>query len=226
MSIEEYFKDWTKVIDKNTLFPIIKKLESINPNILCPSLNNIFKAFELCSYRECIIVFMGQDPYPQKNKATGILFGNNKNTEDINLSPSLKIIKDASINLDIPHYSCTFDPSLENWAKQGILMLNSVLTTEVNKIGIHSTLWRPFIAKLLKNLSINNTGLIYVLFGTQAQTFEPYINKHFNFILKERHPAYYARTNIRMSNKIFKNVNDLVLKLYNKEIKWYNSFIN
>ena len=101
-------------------------------------------------------------PYPQKGVATGILFGNKKEVLEEDLSPSLKIIKEAVINFEIPHNNIIFDQTLENWAKQGILMINSALTVEMNKIGSHVMLWRPFISKLLKNLSESSCSIVSV----------------------------------------------------------------
>ena len=115
-------------------------------------------------------------PFPQKGVATGILFGNSKETPEDKLSPSLKVIKESVINFEIPHNLITFDNSLESWAKQGILMINSALTTEVGKVGVHILNWRPFMISLLKRMSMLKPGTIYVLFGSQAKILEPYFN--------------------------------------------------
>lgn len=221
MSIEEYFGDWMKVLNKQEILRIMDKLKTINPNSLCPSMKNIFKAFELCNYYECKAVFIGQDPYPQMGVSTGILFGNNTDTKENNLSPSLKIIKEAAINFEFPHYGIIFDNTLESWAKQGILMINSALTCEVNKVGSHVMLWRPFITKFLKLMSINTTGIIYVLFGKQAQTLTPYINKRSNHIIEVEHPAYFARTNTKMPKDLFYKINKLNKSINNVSFKWY-----
>lgn len=219
MTFEEYFGDWIKVIDKIELNKVISKLKGMNN--YTPSMSNVFKAFELCRYNDMKVVFLGYDPYPQKGVATGILFGNKINVNE--LSPSLNIVKEACINYEIPHNNIIFDQTLESWAKQGILMLNSALTVEINKIGSHTMLWRPFISKLIKSISSINTGIIYVLFGEQARTFKPYIGKN-NIILEEKHPAYYARTNQRMPSFIFNEVSKLTKEKYNKPIKWFEEY--
>lgn len=162
-------------------------------------------------------------PYPQKGVATGILFGNRKEVSEDNLSPSLKIVKEAVINFEIPHNSIIFDNTLESWAKQGILMINSALTCEMNRIGSHVMLWRPFISKLLKNLSDKEPGIIYVLFGSQAQTFTPYINKN-SIVIKTEHPAWYARNNKRMSSQLFLDINKVLKGKYGKSIEWYQEY--
>lgn len=216
--MEEYFGDWMKVIDKQELIKVINKLNQMTN--YTPPMKNIFRAFELCKYNDLKILFIGQDPFPQKGVATGILFGNKLETNEEHLSPSLKIVKEAAINFEIPHNSIIFDQTLESWAKQGILMINSALTVEIGKVGSHTMLWRGFISKLIKKLSEYDTGIIYVLFGEQAKTFKPYIGKN-NIILEEKHPAYYARTNSRMPSTIFYEINKLLKSKYNCQINWY-----
>ena len=222
MKIDDYFGRWMRVIDRNQLIPILNRLNAEYKRApICPSQKNVFKAFKLCPYDKLKVVMLDQDPFPQKGVATGILFGNNKEFIEENLSPSLQIIKEAVINFEIPHNHITFDNSLESWAKQGILMINSALTVEMNRIGSHVMLWRPFIADLLKRLSDNETGIIYVLFGRQAQSFKPYINKNFNTILEENHPAYYARIGTKMPSTLFNKIDELLIGKYGETIEWY-----
>ena len=221
MTIDEYFGDWMKVLDRNETVKIMNWLKTTDSYTLCPSIKNVFKAFKLCSYNECKVIFIGQDPFPQKGVAQGILFGNSSNTPEDKLSPSLKVVKESVINFDIPHNLITFDPTLENWAKQGILMLNSALTTEVGKVGIHTLKWRPFIGSFLKNMSEKNTGIIYVFFGSQAKSLNTYINNNNNYKLFIEHPAYYARLNKRMPSDIWYTVQKLVYNIYGTSIEWY-----
>ena len=221
MTIDEYFGDWMKVLDRKETVKIMNWLKTTDSSTLCPSIKNVFKAFKLCSYNECKVIFIGQDPFPQKGVAQGILFGNSSNTPEDKLSPSLKVVKESVINFDIPHNLITFDPTLESWAKQGILMLNSALTTEVGKVGIHTLKWRPFIGSFLKNMSEKNPGIIYVFFGSQAKSLNTYINNNNNYKLFIEHPAYYARLNKRMPSDIWYTVQKLVYNIYGTSIKWY-----
>lgn len=221
MTIDEYFGDWMKVLDRKETVKIMNWLKTTDSSTLCPSIKNVFKAFKLCSYNECKVIFIGQDPFPQKGVAQGILFGNSSNTPEDKLSPSLKVIKESVINFDIPHNLITFDPTLESWAKQGILMLNSALTTEVGKVGIHTLKWRPFIGSFLKNMSEKNLGIIYVFFGSQAKSLNTYINNNNNYKLFIEHPAYYARLNKRMPSDIWYTVQKLVYNIYGTSIEWY-----
>lgn len=222
MTIDEYFGDWMKVLDRAETMKIMGWLKSVNPNILCPALPDIFRAFKLCSYNRCRVIFIGQDPYPQKGVATGILFGNSKDTPEDKLSPSLDVIKEAAINFEIPHNLLTFDNSLESWARQGILMINSALTCEVNRIGSHTNIWRPFVSKLVRNLSDKRTGLIYILFGKDAQSLKPYINAKYNDIIEIQHPAYFARTKQKMPYSVFKQMNDILYGRYGEKITLFN----
>ena len=220
MTIDEYFGDWMKVLDRNETMKIMGWLRSINQSTLCPSIKDVFKAFKLCPYNNCRVVFIGQDPYPQRGAAQGVLFGNSSDTPENKLSPSLQVIKESVINFEIPHNFITFDPTLESWAKQGILMINSALTTEVGKIGVHMMKWRPFMIAFLKQMSMINPGIIYVLFGSQAQILEPYISKN-NYVLKIEHPAYFARTNKKMPYHIWKDINKILYDLYGERIEWF-----
>ena len=225
MTLDEYFGDWMKVIDRIELNNIIFKIgQEYRRKPICPTQSDVFKAFRLCPLKDLKIVMLFQDPYPQKGVATGIALANNSKILESNLSSSLKIIKEAVINFEVPHYCITFDQTLESWAKQGILMLNSALTVEMNRVGSHVMLWRPFISKLLNNLSNYDTGIVYVLFGKQAQTFKPYINNKFNYIIKIEHPAYFARNGTKMPHDLFININNIVKGIYGVPIKWYEEY--
>lgn len=226
MTIEEYFGDWMRVIDKPEAMKIMGWLKTVNPNTLCPALPNVFRAFKLCSLKDCRVVMIGMDPYSDKfmgkPRATGILFGNNKDVPEDKLLPSLQVVKESAINFEIPHNIITFDQTLESWAKQGILMINSALTCELNKVGSHVNQWRPFVSKLLKNLSERETGIVYILFGRQAQTLKPYINERYNDIIEIEHPAYFARSNKIMPYSVFRQMNDILYGRYGERITLFN----
>ena len=225
MTLDEYFGDWMKVIDRAELSNVMAKVgQEYRRKPLCPAQSDVFRVFELCPLNDLKVVMLGQDPYPQKGVATGVLFGNRKEVDEDNLSPSLNVVKEAAINFEVPHYCITFDNSLESWSKQGILMINSALTVEMNRIGSHVMLWRPFIAKLLKNLSEYNTAIVYVLFGRQAQTFKPYINDRFNHIIEIEHPAYFARSGTKMPHQLFVDISNKVKEIYGVPIKWYEEY--
>ena len=107
MTANEYFGDWIDVIDKEELRKVVTWVNKANSADLCPSPKNIFRAFRACSFKDCKVVFLGQDPY----------------------------LKEAAINYEIPHNLIEFDNTLESWAEQGILMINTALTCEVGRLG-------------------------------------------------------------------------------------------
>ena len=223
MTIQEYFGDWSKVVDLQEADRIIKKLSASNRTI-CPQLKDIFKAFTLCPLNNIRAVLIGQDPYPQRGVATGIAFANSSDTPDIQLSPSLEVLKESVINYTIPHRTTIFDPSLEKWETQGVLLLNSALSCELGRVGSHTLLWRPFIKSLLTNLSKYHTGIVYVLMGTVAQSFEPYINKQFNHVVHIRHPSWYARQKQKMPSDIWQEINSILIGQNGYGIEWFKEY--
>lgn len=220
MKASEYFGDWMDVIDTVELRRILSWVSTIDKTTLCPSSPNIFKAFRACPLKDCKVVFLGQDPYPQQGVATGILFGNSEDTPEHRLSPSLQVVKEAAINYEIPHNRIDFDNTLESWAKQGILMINTAFTCEVGRVGSHYDIWRPFTAKLIHNLSTRDGGIIYVLFGNQASSFKKYIVNSPK-IIEVYHPAYFARQNKKMPYSVFTELNQELYRLYGYKIDFY-----
>ena len=209
MTTSEYFGGWMKVLPINELFMVVNLVNrNYSHGSYTPEYKDIFRAFELCPFEKCRVVMLGQDPYPQKGVATGILFGNRKETKVV--SPSLRVVME-SVNPE----GNDFDITLESWAKQGILMINSSLTCEINKVGSNFLLWKPFISKFLVNLSAERDDIVYVMFGRQAESFISYLSQ--GVILSEKHPAYYARYNTRMPSRIFDEVNKHVI---GEKIQW------
>ena len=223
MTIQEYFGDWSKVVDLQEADRIIKKLSASNHSI-CPQLKDIFKCFRLCSLNNLRVVIIGQDPYPQKGVATGLAFANSPDTPEDSYSPSLEILRESVINYTIPHRRVTFAPDLEKWEAQGVLLLNSALSCELGRVGSHTLLWRPFIKSLLTNLSKYHTGLVYLLMGTQAQSLEPYINKQFNHVIHIRHPSWYAHQRQRMPSDIWQEINTILIDQNGYGIEWFTEY--
>ena len=183
---------WGDIVKKEVLEEALNRVNETG-SLYCPQYADILKAFSLVSPDEVNVVLCGQDPFPQKGIATGILFANKENTPEDKLSPSLKVIKNSFLKyLHVSEKDITFDPSLTYIAKQGVLMINSALTVEMNNPGSHALIWRPFTSKLFRNLSNMNNRIIFVLFGTQAGTFTPYINCR-NPRIEVPHPAFFIR---------------------------------
>lgn len=211
MTAEEYFGDWLEVIDREELAKMTAWIKTQNPSTLCPAPRNIFRAFRMCSLENCKVVMVGQDPYPQKGVATGVLFGNDKDTPKV--SPSLEVIRKAAMNGE----TGIFDITMESWARQGVLMINSALTCEVDNVGSHYDMWKPFVYKLIKNISKKKPDVIFVLFGSQAQILKKVIVGQ-QPILEAKHPAYFARFGRPMPPDVFIEMNEILgenkIKLY------------
>lgn len=217
-----FLDKWKNIIDEKEAYNILPQLVwTYSIAEVYPNKQDVFKAFRIIEPSECRVVFIGQDPYPQRRKATGIVFANKRDTPEEDYSPSLKVIKNSIKSLEKPNLVYNFDPTLESWAKQGILMLNASLTVEANKVGSHVMMWRKFMTKLVSNLSKYNKDIIFVLFGSLAQTFIPYIHSD-NYIV-EKHPAYYARTNTLMSSDVFTEINKRLKEKGTNEIEWCQS---
>lgn len=222
MSFNEYFREWAQFIPVDELKKILPTLSSLyDKETVFPSYNNIFRAFALCPFPRLTTVFLAQDPYPQPSRATGLAFANPPSTPHDELSPSLKILKNACINPTIPHKSIIFDPSLESWASQGILLLNSSLTVKENAIGSHIGLWKGFISRFLASLSDHTLNVSFVLFGSQAQSFLPFINSTRNLVLQEHHPSFYARTSTSMPFSLFPLLSQLSFNNFGRQIQWF-----
>lgn len=226
MTAEEYFGNWNAVVPVSHAEGITKALnKTIKP--FCPVLKDVFKAFKVCPYDNLKVVVIGQDCYPdirdRKPVATGIAFANRIETPESEYSPSLRVLMESFIDFSVPHSFITFDPSLEEISRQGVLLINTALTCEVGKPGSHMLLWRPFIKQLLHNLSRHKTGIVYVLLGSEAQSLKDCIDNRYNYILCDKHPAYYARKNMSMPSGIWKTVNDIIKSINGKEeqIKWF-----
>lgn len=220
MTLEEYFGEWMKVIDKEELLKVTKNVNILYKTKKCsPQYKDIFKAFHVTPYNNLHTIMVFQDPYPN-NMATGIAIGNRNDV--INLSPSLEVLKEAAIDYTVPHYGLQFDNTLESWSKQGILMLNTALTVEYGNPGSHSVLWRNFMIKLIKNLNTYNPGLIWVLWGTSAKSFRNYITS--GNIVEEYHPAYHARNNSKISRTFFRELKRDIKHQFDVDIEWFHEY--
>jgi len=214
----EYFKDWYPYIDLDSLKIIFSYLQKQE---YYPEASKVFRAFKITNKNNTKIIFLGQDPYPQKNMATGLAFANPSYIPEDNLSPSLQILKEAAINYTIPHSTIQFDQTLETWATQGILLLNSSLTVKPYTPGSHSLYWRSFISHFLEKFSKSNPGIIYVLFGKTAQSFKTFINNAY-IVYEVEHPAALARQHKKLPSQLFYDIASSIKTLYNEELKWFH----
>ena len=182
-----------------------------------PQLKLVFKAFEECPLKDLKVVVIGQDPYPQPYTASGIAF-----SCDVTGKPekSLKYIFKA-IEDTVYKDGYLWDPDLTRWSNQGILLINTALTTEMNKTGTHYELWKPFLTFLLDYLTIHNPGLVYAFLGKKAQDWAESIPDN-NYKVFASHPASAAYKELEMwdCSDIFNEITKLVHKQFNEKIVW------
>lgn len=217
-SAQTYFSNWLKVIEEDELERLIPVLRKTYSNRICyPNYKSIFKVFNITPYEKLKCVFLIQNPYPNK-LATGIALGIPEGSEK--LTPELALIKDAVIDYTNPN--CTnqlFDYTLESWCKQGILLLNTSLTVETGKPGSHNNIWLRFMIKLIKNISLKNNGLVWVIIGNDIKYFKKYI---YNGIIFERPSLnYYIKNNLSLDPELFIDIKNTIKSHYNEDIKFY-----
>jgi len=153
-----------------------------------PSAKNIFNAFDLCPFDKVKVVIVGQDPYHGVGQANGLSFSVN---DGVTLPPSLKnIYQEIHKDLGITPSS---SGDLSRWAKQGVLMLNSVLTVAASKPASHASKgWEQFTDAVIQSLNKNRIHIVYLLWGRYAQTKGLAINKEQNLVLTSGHPSPFS----------------------------------
>jgi uracil-DNA glycosylase len=154
-----------------------------------PPGKQIFAAFNLTHFKKVKVVIIGQDPYHGPGQANGLCFSV---SPGITPPPSLKnIFKELHSDLGIP---VPYSGNLEPWAKQGVLLLNATLTVRANTPGSHQKKgWETFTDAVIKKISDNKKGIVFLLWGNFAQTKESLIDTNKHFILKAAHPSPLAR---------------------------------
>jgi uracil-DNA glycosylase len=182
-----------------------------------PPLKHVFRAFEECPYNKLQVVIIGQDPYPTLDVADGIAFSCSNTNK---LQPSLKFILQEVDRTVYHNHVISEELDLKRWSNQGILMLNTALTVEVNKIGSHYDIWKPFTAYLLDWLNNYNPGLIYVYMGKKAEEWSDLTtNTEYKFFVK--HPASAAYNGSKWdSDDIFNKISSIVTNTTGNIITW------
>ena len=181
-----------------------------------PHPKNIFKAFELTPVNDVKVVILGQDPYHGANQAHGLAFSVQ---EDIKIPPSLNnIYKELYDDLNIP---IKRSGNLEYWAKQGVLLLNSVLTVESGKANSHKNIgWEKFTESVISLISKKKEILVFLLWGNYAHKKEDFIESNNHLILKSVHPSPLSAYNGFFGSKHFSKANNFLKKNNIKEIVW------
>ena len=212
--------DWNDILEKEfskkyfkNLISFIRKEEE--KHTVYPSRNKRFEALNLTSFNNLKIVIIGQDPYHGKNQANGIAFSVNNNIEN---PPSLKnIIKELSNDLSISVEKI----DLKKWAKQGVLLLNTILSVRENKPASHAKQgWEEFTDKIIEKIVLQKEAVIFVAWGNKAiKKLKPFnLSKH--YLLTAPHPSPLSSYRGFFGCRHFSKTNKILKKLNQKTIEW------
>lgn len=177
----------------------------------------LFNAFNTCSFNDCKVVILGQDPYHGPGQANGLSFSVN---DGLPKPPSLlNIFKE--IRDDIGH-PIPVSGNLERWAKQGVLLLNATLTVRNGQAGSHQKKgWEHFTDAVIRCLSDKKEGVVFLLWGRFAQEKGRIIDESRHYVLKSVHPSPLAAKNGGwFGNKHFSKTNDFLISKGLKPIDW------
>lgn len=182
--------DWLAELSGEFKKPYYKKLyttvkEEYSARVIFPSSEDIFNAFHLTPLKDVKAVILGQDPYHNVGQAHGLCFSVKP---DIEIPPSLvNIYKELQDDLGcyIPNNGC-----LTKWAKQGVLMLNTVLTVRAHQANSHRGIgWEEFTDAVIRILNEQNRPIVYLLWGSPAQKKKAMLNNSKHLILEAPHPS-------------------------------------
>lgn len=213
--------DWQQQLKKELEAPYFKQLETFidteyQTHTIYPEKDRLFEALNLTPFSETQVVILGQDPYHGPNQAHGLSFsvlpGNTP-------PPSLKnIYKELQEDLGIIPPSHGY---LEPWAKQGVLMLNTILTVRQGDPFSHKGKgWEVFTDKIIEQLNEKDTPVIYLLWGKPAQKKETLIDTNKHIVLKAPHPSPLAAYRGFFGSKPFSTINQLLIEHGKTAIDW------
>ncbi len=181
-----------------------------------PPGSQIFNAFNHCPVDQARVVIIGQDPYHGHGQANGLCFSVK---EGIPMPPSLvNIFKEIKGDLgkDIPPHG-----SLERWAKQGVLLLNATLTVRASSPGSHQKKgWEEFTDAVIKKISEQKSGLVFILWGAYAQKKGEVIDESKHFVIKSPHPSPFSANRGFFGSKPFSKTNEYLNQSGKQEINW------
>ena len=154
-------------------------------SIVYPPASRIFAAFNACPFDRTKVVILGQDPYHGAGQANGLCFSVGPGTQ---MPPSLiNIFKEVSADTGAPYPD---DGDLTRWANQGVLLLNATLTVEAGRAGSHQGRgWEEFTDEVIRRLSADRTGLVFILWGSYAIRKSALIDPTKHLILTSVHPS-------------------------------------
>ena len=203
---KEYYEKLKNEIDKR-----------YETSTVFPEKQNIFKAFSLTKLENLKVVILGQDPYHGLGQAQGLAFSTPSNIKN---PPSMvNILKE--INDDLGKKSICEDGDLTSWAKQGVMLLNTILTVEEGKAKSHHNLgWEIFTDNIIKYISDNKENVIFILWGSPAIAKTKLINKSKHHILTAPHPSPLSSYRGFFGCKHFSKTNEILTNLKKEPINW------
>lgn len=213
--------DWDNILNEEFDKPYYQELrkfldEEYKNKVIYPLPQNIYAALKLTSYKDTKVVILGQDPYHEENQAHGLSFSVNKGIE---IPPSLlNIYKEmkADINTYIPN-----NGYLVSWAKQGVLLLNAVLTVEAHKANSHKNKgWENLTDTIIQKLNDKDEPVVFILWGRNAKDKRKYITNPKHLIIESAHPSPLSAYNGFFGSKPFSKTNKFLISNNIKPISW------
>ena len=211
---------WTEVLEpiKNTEYftELWQKVKNEYRKSQCfPPKNQIFRALELTPFEEVKVVIIGQDPYHNHHQANGLCFSV---SNQVSAPPSLKnIFKELESDLGIVRES----NELDDWAKQGVLMLNVTLTVRAHEPNSHKDLgWEVFTDYIIRQISERKENIVFVLWGAFAQKKIHLIDIKKHYILQSAHPSPFSVHRGFFGSRPFSKINQYLSDKGKDLIEW------
>ncbi len=181
-----------------------------------PSQNNIFNALKLTPYENVKVVIIGQDPYFNPGKADGLSFSV---PNDFPLPPSLQnIYKELETDLNIKPFK---SGNLTKWAKEGVLLLNAILTVEKDKPASHKNIgWELLTDYIIKLINQKEEPVVFILWGNFARAKKVFVTNKKHLIIESTHPSPFACHNGFFGSKPFSKTNAFLIKNHLNPIDW------
>jgi uracil-DNA glycosylase len=196
MVLDYLSPEWKLALEPEFQKPYFRKLiqsieNSYRSNPVFPPHNLVFNALNLCPLHKVKVVIIGQDPYHGAGQAHGLCFSVNDN---IKPPPSLKnIFKELASDID--GFKIPSSGNLEKWARQGVLMLNAILTVNEGLPGSHKLLgWEIFTDAIIRVVNDKKEPVVFMLWGNYAITKKSLISEPHHLVLTAAHPSPLART--------------------------------
>jgi uracil-DNA glycosylase len=182
-----------------------------------PKNSEIFNAFNTTHFDDVKVVILGQDPYHGAHQAHGLSFSVQKGIA----TPRSLINIYKELQTDIPGFKIPAHGNLEEWAKQGVLLLNATLTVRASNPGSHQKQgWEEFTDEVIKTISDKKEGIVFILWGAFAQSKAALIDEKKHFILKSPHPSPFSADRGFFGSKPFSKTNAILEKEGKKPINW------